>query len=1263
MAITYKNGDTGNDWLDNSLSAGPVQIQGRGGNDTIIGGVGNDRLYGEDGNDVLTGGLGSDTLRGGLGADTYVISRADLGKGDDTLLDFDGVGDGAIAGGDVLRFEGFSSTASLTFVRHNGTDHVYLIKDGAFSSLITIGYAGTAKLVAGDYLFTGVIAPPPNRAPVAGADTAVVPASGPRTITLAASALLANDSDPDGDVLRIIGLGTAAHGTLSLYTNGTPANFADDVILYTPDAGYAGLDAFSYALSDGTASASATVMVTVEAQAPTAVPVYRSGTNSDDVIDASSATGAQYIQGRAGNDAIASGSGDDKLYGNDGNDSLVGGGGADSFSGGAGADTYVIAKSDLSGRTESIMDFDGAGDGAVSGGDVLRLTGFGMGATLTFVRQAGADHVYQIKDGTFTAQLNIAYGGTAKLTAGDYVFVPPALPANHIPSAAATWVATRTNSIVSGSLAASDADGDAIRFSPGAGPSHGTLKLSEDGSYVYAPAVGYSGSDAFGVRLDDGNGGLSEITVTVTIAVSDKDPSPWRDTQAGNGLVFVQRDGTTGSFYVAADTARVTKGGGAVADWTDSGVILGIPQGDGYVLETTAGGVTTTRPLAIGEVIAAAGQSNMEGWFTYAGNAMPAETGIYIWVPPTSDGPGKWTAATGAGAMAFARTLRLAEPDIPVAFVTGAVGGTKLLPATNVEYWLDTGAGSLYQDTVDLLMAASHGHAAMILWNQGEADAASRVDPLLYAAGLKTLFARFGSDVAPERIVISGLAFTRGNADALRAAQASVASADGHILYVPTSPAIETWDETHLTVPARILQGTETALAVLAAEGTAPPGISRQSGGAANDTLTGGALTDILQTGGGNDDVNGADGNDILRGEAGYDRISGGAGEDALSGGLDADTVDGGAGNDDVFGDSGDDQLWGGTGNDLLDGGTGADVMAGQTGDDTYIVDNAGDIVSEATNAGTDTVIARLTYALAAFVENLIIDGKEAINGIGNALNNLLTGNDNANQLSGLSGDDSLQGGSGNDTLDGGDGNDSLTGGSGADSLIGGAGNDTYYIDAASDMVIETSMGGIDTIVSSVAYTLPQHVEAIVLGGRSPIGATGGNGADSLTGNINGNLLDGAGGNDTLMGLSGTDVLRGGSGNDSLYGGDGADTLVGGLGADVLFGDASKHSGDIFLFESLADSGIGAGNRDIVSDFDSLDIFDLRIIDANAGLNGDQAFQFMGEAAFTAAGQVRYSVVAGGLLIELNVDADLAADAQILLAEPLAVLGASDFYL
>jgi Ca2+-binding RTX toxin-like protein len=336
----------------------------------------------------------------------------------------------------------------------------------------------------------------------------------------------------------------------------------------------------------------------------------------------------------------------------------------------------------------------------------------------------------------------------------------------------------------------------------------------------------------------------------------------------------------------------------------------------------------------------------------------------------------------------------------------------------------------------------------------------------------------------------------------------------------------------------------------------------------------------------------------------------------------------------------------------VLNGGLGADILIGGLGNDTYVVDDAGDLITEAFNEGVDLVQASVSHTLAANLENLTLTGTANLNGVGNALNNVITGNDGANTLDGADGadtliggaasdvllgglgNDKLQGGLGNDTLNGGAGNDTVDGGAGADLMSGGLGNDDFIVDDLGDQVFEGLNEGTDLVKASVSFTLGANIENLTLTGVDNINGTGNALGNTLMGNAGANVLNGGDGNDTLNGAAG---------NDSLWGGTGNDRMTGGLGADVFVVSA----GDI----RLTRSGLVAA-RDTLVDltFAQGDRIDLSGVDANTALAGDQAFTFVG--SFTnQAGQATLTYTSGSntTLLKLDVDGDGKADYEMVM--------------
>ncbi|WP_158595940.1 cellulase family glycosylhydrolase [Oleomonas cavernae] len=345
--------------------------------------------------------------------------------------------------------------------------------------------------------------------------------------------------------------------------------------------------------------------------------------------------------------------------------------------------------------------------------------------------------------------------------------------------------------------------------------------------------------------------------------------------------------------------------------------------------------------------------------------------------------------------------------------------------------------------------------------------------------------------------------------------------------------------------------------------------------------------------------------------------------------------------------------------NDILVGGTGTETLAGGLGNDLYYVNGAGNLVVEGAGQGFDIVLASVSYTLDgnAHVERLAAAdaaSTTALNLTGNGFDQEITGNAGANKLDG---------------------------GGGADTLSGLGGNDIYYVDNVGDLVIEAAGDTGDKLMLSANYVLAAAAEIERIEVRSASGLsvvannfvnrlTGGDGADILAagggddtvlaGNGN-DIAMGDAGQDTLQGEAGGDRLEGGLDNDTLDGGAGSDVLVGGAGRDKLKGGADW---DLFYYTALSDSPAGTPNRDIIQDFEAgLDRIDLRLIDAVTSTSADNAFQFIGTAAFGGvAGQLRAVTSGNNTIVSADANGDGAADFELTLTGTYT-LTAADFLL
>jgi Ca2+-binding RTX toxin-like protein len=273
-----------------------------------------------------------------------------------------------------------------------------------------------------------------------------------------------------------------------------------------------------------------------------------------------------------------------------------------------------------------------------------------------------------------------------------------------------------------------------------------------------------------------------------------------------------------------------------------------------------------------------------------------------------------------------------------------------------------------------------------------------------------------------------------------------------------------------------------------------------------------------------------------------------------------ADIV-GTTGAESLTGTSWDENIYGNDGADVIDGVAGADRLYGGAGDDTYVIGNAQTRIAEDADAGTDTVVASVSFRLGANVENLRLDGDEAIDGTGNAANNTIIGNSAANILAG------------------GGGGDTLNGLRGADTMSGGKGNDTYVVDESGDRVAEKASSGIDLVRSAVSFRLGANVENLTLisidlrvahASAHPVASTGPLAIDG-TGNALANILLGNSAANRLDGMAGSDRLTGGAGADTFI----FDTRPGHGNVDRI--TDFSHSEDTFEIDSAVFRGLHRG--------------------------------------------------------------------------------------
>ncbi|WP_372353416.1 M10 family metallopeptidase C-terminal domain-containing protein [Rhizobium sp. BT-226] len=1013
--------------VENLLYTGSGSFTGIGNAlaNTITGGAGNDTLDGGTGNDTLIGGAGNDTLIGGAGSDTM-----SGGTGDDIYVvdsATDVINEAVSAGTDEIR----TALAAYSIAALVNVENLTYTGSASFT--------GTGNAL--DNTITGGIGNDVLNG-AAGADS-LIGGTGDDTYVV----------DNAGDVVTE----AADEGTDTVRTTLTSYTLGSDLENLT----YIGTLAFT-----GT------------------------GNDLDNVI-----TGGAAI---------------DTLSGGVGNDTLNGGAGADRLIGGEGNDTYIV---------------DNAGDvvteAANEGIDTVRTT---------------------LAAHTLAANVeNLTYIGTAAFTGAGNLL----------------------DNIIIGGVAADKLMGAAGNDTLIGGAGADTM-LGGTGDDIYVVDI------ATDIVIENANEGTDTVrTALVSYTLGNN----------VENLTYTGSASFTGAGNALANTITGGAGNDVLNGAAGADTLIGGAGNDTYIVdnagdivtEAADAGTDTVRTTSANYTLAA----NVEN-LSFAGTGAFAGTGNNLDNTITG-GAAADTLSGGAGN----DTL------------DGGAGADTLIGGEGNDTYLVDNAGDLVTEAAD--EGTDTVRTTLTSYTLG-----SDLENLTYIGTVA--FTGTGNDLANTIRGAAGADTLDGGAGA-----DSLIGGAGNDTYIVdnagdlVTEAAEVGIDTVRTTLAAYTLGNNVENLLYTGSGSFT-GI----GNALANTITGGAGNDTLDGGTGNDTLIGGAGNDTLIGGAGSDTMSGGTGDDIYVVDSATDVINEAvsAGTDEIrtalaaysiaalvnvenltytgsasftgTGNALDNTITGGIGNDVLNGAAGADSLIGGTGDDTYVVDNAGDVVTEAADEGTDTVRTTLTsYTLGSDLENLTYIGTLAFTGTGNDLDNVITG------------------GAAIDTLSGGVGNDTLNGGAGADRLIGGEGNDTYIVDNAGDVVTEAANEGIDTVRTTLAaHTLAANVENLTY-----IGTAAFTGA--------GNLLD-----NIIIGGVAADKLMGAAGNDTLIGGAGADTMLGGTGDDI------------YVVDIATDIVIENANE-------GTDTVRTALVSYTLG-NNVENLTYTGSASFTGAGNALANTITGG---------------------------------
>ncbi len=676
-----------------------------------------------------------------------------------------------------------------------------------------------------------------NDGPVAVADTASVNQNA--VLTLTPAQLLGNDTDIDGDTLSIVSVQGAVNGTVSIVGGN---------VVFTPTSGYHGPASFTYTISDGHSTSTATTSVTV--QKLNSPPVANDDSGAGSAVN--HGLFSEYYSYRQGTDGP-----------NLDNLSQV-----LSFIGShAATATFTTTRLDYNvgnvfnnglGYGNNLQTFLGSdaasltNDPASSSDAIIRMRGFVELAPGTYNFKVYSDDGYQIKvDGVVVAevatnqtptstthtQFTIATGGvhTLEIVYWDQGW-NAVFSAEISDNAGATYKPFSTYSshqaaimnvvediplsIPASSLLANDTDpdGDTLSILSVQGAVNGTVALV-GGNVVFTPASNYNGAASFTYTITDGKGGTATATVNLQVTPVNDAPVAVNDTalMAQNGTLTIPV-----STLLANDS-----------------------DPEGYALTVTS----------VQEAV----------------NGTVSLSGSHVIFTPT----------TGfEGVARFTYTVSDQEGLTSKATVNVTVGSAST-PSVVVS---------------KSLIAMAHGTG-------GTSVKFPIITKLVDTDGSESLSIKVSN-------VPTGVSFNAGTNLGGGVWQFTEADLPNLTLNLPGSYTTNATHLTVQVTSTEINGGATASVSsvVTLKAGYTTVDITTTEHG----SYTGSSANEYIQGGSGNNTINGSNGNNIINGGAGDDNLSAGNGSDVINGGSGNDTINAGSGSDRISGGSGNDLLKGG---------------------------------------------------------------------------------------------------------------------------------------------------------------------------------------------------------------------------------------------------------------------------------------------------------------------------------------------------------------